>query len=218
MAQDSVAISQKLTRYEVSTYTKTIPSDKKVIDSLVFDRNQALFELGLIYKEQFKNTPKAINNLERLLASEPDEELILPTNYHLYLIYSEQGDSKGDKHKNEVLTDYAETPFAKIILNPDKELEKEDEVDEIEELYKIAYNLYKDESFEEARCFVDTMWPELEDSNLIPKFALLRAYAIGKYNTKELYIAELEKVAVDYPQTEQGKKALELISRLKDQP
>ena len=57
--------------------------------------------------------------------------------------------------------------------------------------------------------------PELEDSNLIPKFALLRAYAIGKYNKKELYIAELEKVAVDYPQTEQGKKALELIKRLK---
>ena len=100
-------------------------------------------------------------------------------------------------------------------MNPDKELKKEEEVDEISDLYTIAYNLYKDESFEETRCFIDTMLPELEESNLIPKFALLRAYAIGKYNTKELYIAELEKVAVDYPQTEQGKKALELIKRLK---
>ena len=86
--------------------------------------------------------------------------------------------------------------------------------DEIAELYKIAYNLYKDESYEEARCFVDTMWPDLKDSNLIPKFALLRAYAIGKYNAKALYIAELEKVAVDYPRTEQSEKALELIKRL----
>lgn len=214
-AIDSVSISQKIAKYEVSTYVKTIPSDKKVIDSLVFDRNQALFELGLIYKEQFKNTPKAINNLERLLVSDPVKELILPINYHLYLIYSEQGDGKADKHKNVVLTDYADTPFAKIILNPESELKKEDEVDEIEELYKIAYNLYKDESFEEARCFIDTMWSELEDSNLIPKFALLRAYAIGKYNAKGLYIAELEKVAVDYPQTEQSEKALELIKRLK---
>ena len=214
-AKDAVTISQKISKYEVSTYTKTIPSDKKVIDSLVFDRNQALFELGLIYKEQFKNTPKAINNLERLLESDPVKDLILPINYHLYLIYLEQGDAKADKHKNVVLTDYADTPFAKIILNPETELKKEDEVDEIEELYKIAYNLYKDESFEEARCFIDTMWPELEDSNLIPKFALLRAYAIGKYNAKGLYIAELEKVAVDYPQTEQSEKALELIKRLK---
>ena len=59
------------------------------------------------------------------------------------------------------------------------------------------------------------MLPEIGDSVLIPKFVLLRAYAIGKYNSKELYIAELEKVAVDHSQTEQGKKALELIKQLK---
>jgi tetratricopeptide (TPR) repeat protein len=213
-AKDAVTINQKLARYELETYTKTIPSDKKAIDSLVYDRNKALFELGLIYKEQFKNIPKAIANLERVLELNPDEELILPINYHLYQIYEAQGDPKGDTYKNVVLTDYKDTPFAKIILNPDKELKEDKKVDEIEELYKIAYNLYKDESFDECTCFIETLFPELEDSVLIPKFALLRAYAIGKYDT-QLYIAELEKVAVDYPQTEQGDKALELIKRLK---
>ena len=214
-AKDAVAINQKLARYELSTYTKTIPSEKREIDSLVYDRNKALFELGLIYKEQFKNIPKAISNLERVLSLEPDKELILPINYHLYQIYEAQGDPKGDTYKNVVLTDYKDTPFAKIILNPDKELKEDKKVDEIEELYKIAYALYKDESFDECTCFIETMFPELEDSVLIPKFALLRAYAIGKYNKKELYIAELEKVAVEYPQTEQSEKALELIKRLK---
>lgn len=214
-ARDEVAINQNSARYDVATYTKTIPSDKKVIDSLIFDRNQALFELGLIYKEQFKNIPKAIGNLERLLDSDPDKELILPTNYHLYLLYSDQGDSKADKHKNVVLTDYKDTPFAKIILNPDQDIINEDEVDEIEQLYKIAYRLYKDEFYDECTCFIETMLPELKDSNLTPKFELLRAYAIGKYNSKTLFMAELEKVAVDYAQTEQGKKALELIEQLK---
>lgn len=214
-AVDTGKLSQKLLRYEVSTYTKTIPSKKTQIDSLVYDRNKALFELGLIYKEQFKNIPKAIGNLERLLNSEPDKDLILPINSHLYQIYDAQGDSKGDQYKNVVLTDYKDTPFAKIILNPDKKLTEDKEVDEIEELYKIAYKLYKEESFDDCTCFIETLFPELEDSQLIPKFALLRAYAIGKYNQKERYIAELEKVAVEYPQTEQGEKALELIKRLK---
>ena len=149
---------------------------------MVYDRNKALFELGLIYKEQFKNIPKAISNLERVLSLEPDKELILPINYHLYQIYEAQGDPKEDTYKNVVLTDYKDTPFAKIILNPDKELKEDKKVDEIEELYKIAYALYKDESFDECTCFIETMFPELEDSVLIPKFALLRAYAIGKYN------------------------------------
>lgn len=214
-AKDAVKISQKLARYELETYLKTIPSEPKEIDSLIYDRNKALFELGLIYKEQFRNTPKAIANLERLLSLNPDKELILPANYHLYQIYLEQGDAKADKYKNVVLTDYADTPFAKIILNPEKELKEDEEVDEVSELYKIAYRLYKDESFEETVCFITEVLPTLEDSILISKFKLLKAYAIGKYQRKESYIAALEKVAVEYPQSEQGKKALELIKRLK---
>ena len=135
---------------------------------------------------------------------------------HLYKIYSEKGDAKADTYKNVVLNDYAETPFAQIILNPEKELNKDKEVDEISDLYSIAYNLYKDDSFEETVCFIEMTIPTLEDDSiLIPRFELLKAYAIGKYQRKESYIAALEKVAVDYPQTEQGKKALEIIKRLK---
>ncbi len=212
---DSVSINQKLKRYELSTYLDKIPSDKKEIDSLVFERNNALFELGLIYKEQFKNIPKAIGNLERLLKSNPDEELILPANYHLYQIYSENGDTKAKQHKDLILKDYAETPFAQIIINPEKELKEDTSVDEISELYTIAYNLYKDDSFEETICFIKETIPTIGDSILIPKFELLKAYAIGKYQSKESYIAALEKVAIDYSQTEQGKKALEIINRLK---
>ena len=61
-------------------------------------------------------------------------------------------DPKGNTYKNVVLTDYKNTPFAKIILNPDKEL-KDEQVDEIEALYKIAYNLYKDASFENTMLY-----------------------------------------------------------------
>ena len=213
--KDDVSITQKLARYDVATYTKGIPTAQKEIDSLVFDRNQALFELGLIYKEQFTNIPKAIGNLERVLKSKPDKGLVLPANYHLYELYLDQGDKKADKHKNVILTDYADTPFAQIIINPEKELKTADEVDEISELYSIAYRIYKDESFEEAVCFIDMSLPTIEESILIPKFELLRAYAIGKYQKKEKYIVALEKVAVDYSQTEEGKKALEIINRLK---
>tara|TARA_R110001632_G_scaffold140060_1_gene255951 strand:+ start:57082 stop:59292 length:2211 start_codon:yes stop_codon:yes gene_type:complete len=213
---DDVVISQKLARYELSTYLKTVPATKKEIDSLISDRNKALFELGLIYKEQFKNIPKAITNLERLLNSNPEKELILPANYHLYQIYTGVGNKKGETYKNVVLNNYSESPFAKIILNPEIELSKEKKIDEDSEIYEIAYRLYKDDSFEETICFIDMSIPTLEEGSiLISKFELLKAYAIGKYQRKESYIAALEKVAVDYPQTEQGKKALEIMKRLK---
>ena len=215
--KDDVTITQKPLRYEISTYLKGIPTEQEDINVLVSERNQALFELGLIYKEQFKNIPKAIGNLERLLKSKPKEELVLPASYHLYQIYLEKGDKKSDQYKNVILGEYADTPFAQIIINPEKELQKEDVVDEISDLYSIAYRLYKDNSFEETVCFVEMSIPTIENSIFIPRFELLKAYAIGKYQNKKRYLSALEKIAVGYPQTEQGKKALEIIDRLKKQ-
>ena len=208
--------SIKNPRYEISTYLETVPSSAKELDSLTFDRNTALFELGLIYKEQFKNPPKAIRNLERLLVSNPDKELILPANYHLYQLYLLTGNTKAAQYKDFILTSYPDSPFSKIILNPEIELSKEKEVDADAEVYEIAYKLYKDDFFEDAICFIDMTIPTLiEGSILVSKFELLKAYAIGKYQNKDSYIAALEKVAVGYPQTEQGKKALEIMKRLK---
>ena len=208
--------SIKNPRYEISTYLETVPSSAKELDSLTFDRNTALFELGLIYKEQFKNPPKATRNLERLLVSNPDKELILPANYHLYQLYLLTGNTKAAQYKDFILNSYPDSPFSKIILNPEIELSKEKEVDEDSEVYEIAYKLYKDDFFEDAICFIDMTIPTLiEGSILVSKFELLKAYAIGKYQNKDSYIAALEKVAVGYPQTEQGKKALEIMKRLK---
>ena len=203
-------------RYEISTYLKTVPTSPKELDSITFDRNTALFELGLIYKEQFKNPQKAIRNLERLLASEPDKELILPANYHLYQLYLLSGNSKASEYKDFIVNLYPDSPFSKIILNPEIELSKEKEVDEDAEVYEIAYRLYKDDFFEDAICFIDMTIPTLaEGSVLLSKFELLKAYAIGKYQNKDSYIAALEKVVINFPQTEQGKKALEVMKRLK---
>ena len=213
---NNLVANLKNPRYEISTYLETVPTSAKDLDSLKFERNTALFELGLIYKEQFKNTPKAINNLERLLISDPDNELILPTNYHLYQLYSVSGNIKASQYKDFILNSYPDSPFSKIILNPEIELSKEKVIDEDAEVYEIAYRLYKDDFFEDAICFIDMTIPTLaEGSNLLSKFELLKAYAIGKYQNKDSYIAALEKVVVNFPQTEQGKKALEVMKRLK---
>jgi len=214
--ENNLLTNLKNPRYEISTYLETVPTSAKDLDSLKFERNTALFELGLIYKEQFKNTPKAINNLERLLVSDPENELILPTNYHLYQLYSVSGNTKASQYKDFLLNSYPDSPFSKIILNPEIELSKEKVVDEDAEVYEIAYRLYKDDFFEDAICFIDMTIPTLaEGSNLLSKFELLKAYAIGKYQNKDSYIAALEKVVVNFPQTEQGKKALEVMKRLK---
>ena len=201
------------TRYNVNEYLKTIPSEKSEIDSLTFSRNQALYELGLIYKEQFKNNDLAKERLERVYDLEPAKELILPINWHLYQLYDSEGNTaKANEYKNNIITNYPETKFAKIIQNPDADLtEKEVEISDIEEKYKEFYYAYKENKFEEVVKNIDELLPNIEESELLPKFELLKAYAIGKYQDKEAYKEALKFVSVNYGNTNEGKKAKEVL-------
>ena len=213
--KDSIQVNTKNLRYDLASYLKTVPSNKKVIDTLKLDRNQALYELGVIYKEQFKDAKLAIKRLERVEGLKPQKDLILPINWHLYKIYTGLGDDiKSTKHKNIILSDYPKTKFAQVIRNPNKPIEEEVSVNEIANLYKEIYYIYKENKFEETVTKIDETLPTIQNSKLIPKFELLKAYAIGKYKDKEAYKIAMNFVAVSYGNTEEGRKAKEIVKQL----
>jgi len=213
--KDTLKVNAISLRYDLASYLKTIPTDKNKIDTLILDRNQALYELGLIYKEQFKNTKLAIERLERVASLNPTKELILPINWHLYKVHTDLGNQKkSDKHKNIILTKYTNTIFAKTIRNPNKKFEEEISVDEIENAYKEIYYLYKDNKYQETVSKVVDILPSIENSKLIAKFELLRAYAIGKYTDKKTYKFALEAIVIKYGNTAEGKQAKKIIEQL----
>ncbi|WP_223442495.1 tetratricopeptide repeat protein [Polaribacter litorisediminis] len=215
-AKDDVAqVTKANVKYDIEAYLSLIPTKKEVIDSLKTDRNQALYELGLIYKEQFKNQKLAKIRLERVDSLQPNKELILPINWHLYQINTNLGDTeKAEKYKKVILTDYPNTKFAQVILNPNTDFKEEVTVNEVETAYKKMYYDYKDSKFEEVIEKINTFVVTIPNSDLVPKFELLKAFAIGKIKDKESYKIALEFVAVSYGNTEEGKKAKEIIVQL----
>jgi len=214
-AKDSSQVGKKNLRYDLASYLKTIPTDTIVINTLIIERNQALYELGIIYKEQFKDTKLAIERLERVASLVPTKELILPINWHLHKVYKELGDEeKASKHKNVILTDYSKTKFAQAITSPNKPFEEEKSINEVEKIYKEMYYLYKEEAFEETVTKINEILSTLQNSKLIPKFELLKAYAIGKYKDKESYEVAMNFVAVRYGNTTEGKQAKKIVTQL----
>ena len=57
--------------------------------------------------------------------------------------------------------------------------------------------------------------PEIQQSKLIAKFELLKALAIGKYQSKEAYKKALAFVFLNYGNTEEGRRAREIARQLK---
>ena len=215
-AKDVAEVKKVNLKYDLDSYLSSIPVEKGTIDSLKTDINEALYELGLIYKEQFKNQNLAILRLERLATLQPKEELILPINWHLYQIYKNLGDLEtAEKYKNVILTKYADTKFAQVILNPNTNIEEEVAISEVEKVYKEMYYLYKADKFEEVISKINEFVVNIESSSLVPKFELLKAYAIGKDQDAEAYKVALDFVAVSYGSTEEGKKAKAILEQFK---
>jgi len=201
-------------RYEIWYYTDQIPTDKSKIDSIRAERNSAYFKLGVIYKEQFKELDLAASKLDKLLTFNPKSTIVLPSKYHLYKIYTSQNNEKAIALKEDIINNFPASKYARIILNPTKDVSDTSEITSEDE-YALVFYEYKDELFESVIEKATTAINKYEGEKIVSKFELLKAYAIGKKDGLVAFKEALDFVAMNYPNTQEGKKALEVINTIK---
>jgi len=197
-------------KYDLESYISRIPTDENEIQVLREKNSTANYQLGIIYKEQFKEYPLATQRLERFLAEEPKENLILPAKYHLYKIYEITEDTKLNKLKEEIIADYPESRFAKLILNPEIQ-NFNDEVGSPESDYEKVYCDYEYEKYPLVVSQCDTAIKKYVDDPIQAKFELLKTYAILKTKNKESFKEGLEFIVDNYPKTEESAHAQEVL-------
>ena len=199
--------------YKPETYLALIPKDEKAIDSLIRDRDFAYYQLGLIYKEKFKEYDLATERLEALLLFNPEKRLVLPTLYNLHKINELTGNEiLAALYKNEIITRYPDSRYAEILLNPNVILA----TDESSPEYKYS-ELYKDFEASKYQKVIETSETCISiyfGNPIIPKFELLKANAIGRQQGYKSYKRALAFVSLNYPNSEEGKEALALYNKL----
>ncbi|RFN59144.1 type IX secretion system periplasmic lipoprotein PorW/SprE [Marixanthomonas ophiurae] len=193
-------------RFDPQTYIAEIPTDQKVIDSLVGDRDFAYYQLGLIYKEKFKENGLAIERLEKLLTFNPEERLILPSKYNLYKIYNEQeNESLASKYKNDIITNHPDSRYAEILRNPNTALATDESSPEFK--YKQLYKDFEASKYEYVIEQSDNYISQYTGTEIVPKFEILKATAIGRQQGFEAYKKALNFIALNYPNSEEGEQA-----------
>ena len=199
--------------YKPETYLALIPKDEKAIDSLIRDRDFAYYQLGLIYKEKFKEYDLATERLEALLLFNPEKRLVLPTLYNLHKINQLTGNEiLAALYKNEIITRYPDSRYAEILLNPNAILATDASSPE----YKYS-ELYKDFEASKYQKVIETSETCISiyfGNPIIPKFELLKANAIGRQQGYKSYKRALAFVSLSYPSSEEGKEALALYNKL----
>lgn len=197
-------------KYNVDYYISQIPSNQIEIEKLKNERDNAYFKLGLIYKEQFLKPNLAIKKLEELIQFKPENAVEVAAKYHLYKMYTNLGLAKATQFKEDIVKNHPNSQYAKVILNPNAVV-KDDNQNRSEKEYAKAYENYKAEEYVLAIEKCTEAVTLFEGMSIEPKFALLKAYAISKTQDVTAFKNALEKVVEKYPNSEEGKKAMEVI-------
>jgi len=202
--KDTVVIE----KYTTAFYEKQLPKTKIEIDSIGKERNFAYYQLGLIYKEKFKEYALASDKLEQLLRNNPEEKLILPSMYNLYKIYQITDPAKAEKIKSDITNNYPGSRYAQILNNVNS-----DDIPSPDKEYQKWYKLFQEEKFDVVLDNIDNLINQYSGDEIVSKFELLKANTLGKVNGLEAYKKGLENVADNYPNSDEGKNAREILEK-----
>ncbi|MGL2962677.1 tetratricopeptide repeat protein [Flavobacterium sp. RSB2_4_14] len=200
--KDSVVVDE---RFSADFYISQIPTSQTVIDSLSKERNFAYYQLGVIYKEKFKEYQLAANKLERLLDFNPEERLVLPSMYNLYKIYEIIDKGKAEEMKSRIISEYPNSRYAQILNNPENEIA--DSSDSPKAVYESTYKKYQNGEFKEVLTATEQAIDRFAGDEIVPKFELLKANVVGKLSGLDEYAKALNFVSLNYPNSEEGKRA-----------
>jgi tetratricopeptide (TPR) repeat protein len=196
--------------YDPQFYISKIPTEQKSIDSLSKDRNYAYYQLGVIYKEKFNELELAKDKLQELLKSNPEERLVLPAKYHLYKIYSDlKLSDEAEIAKSDIITNYPESKYAELLLNPKAEVAKDE--NSPESLYEKLYAEYQNQNYDDVIRGSEDYIRQFEGEIMVPKFEILKASAKGRLFGFESYKEGINYLALNYPNSLEGKKAQEIL-------
>lgn len=212
VAKEEVPIAEN-ELFNPETYLARIPTDEKVIDTLKMDRDMAYYQLGLIYKEKFKEYELAATRLEKLLSYNPEDRLIVPAEYNLFKIYEilDQPE-KANRYKNDILNNYADTRYAEILRNPNSQLATDESSPEFK--YKQLYKDFEAGKYTYVIEKSDEYITRYNGNEIVPKLELLKATALARRDGFEAYKSALNFVALNYPNSDEGKQAQDIYNNV----
>ncbi len=195
--------------FQADFYLKQLPTSQKTLDSLARERNFANYQLGVIYKEKFKEYKLSASKFEFLLKSNPEERLVLPAMYNLYKTYEIINKEKSEIIKNKIITNYPNTRYAQILNGTI--VEENAIVQTPAAVYKTIYNQFNNQEYVAVLETIEKSLAQFAGDDLIPKFELLKSSVIGKLKGVDEYKKSLNFVSLNFPNTKEGKQAEEIL-------
>lgn len=157
---------------------KSIPLSvemKKASDEKI---GSALYDIANYYREVNNDTLEAVKTYEQLLQRFPEDPNKLAVYYNLYRLYSANNVELSERYKNLLLTNFPDSPFAKIILDPNYNQKNDEDEVAFNQFYNEVYNLYTSKKYSSVINLI-AQKKKLEEEETPAQLAYINSLALG---------------------------------------
>ena len=198
---------------KAENYVNALPKTKREIDSIKKLNRNAYLQLGMIYKESFKNYSLAKERLEHLLMLNPLGEIEASALYHLYRIEGKGLPQKAKQYYNRLIINHPDSPYAKILTNPFEFGQSDFQTPE--KVYESLVKIYQKGDFDQFEKKAKSFGVMLSGTGVHAKFDLLMANFEGRLKGRQKWEKALLNISQKYPESPEAIKALEMIDQIK---
>jgi tetratricopeptide (TPR) repeat protein len=197
---DSTAVAdQETDENKIESIKKSIiakiPKSENELKLSKLRKEEALFNVGKIYKLYLLENQNSIETFEKLLVLNPKSDFAAEAMYYLVLL--NEGGTKQDYWKIELEKGYPNSYFTRRIKRGNDNLSSNEEM-MAKEAYQKAYSFYDNNNTTEALTLVDESLKIYAGSQLEDKFSFLRILLYSKLQSKEKYELALNEFLLSH--------------------
>ncbi|MDR1090095.1 MAG: tetratricopeptide repeat protein [Prevotella sp.] len=203
--------------YSVDYYLQQLPLTPEAIresDELI---ENALFNMGKIYKDKLANMELAIDAFNTDIRRFPSTPNLEEIYYQLLLIYMRTGnESMMAQYRSKLLSGFPDGKYATPLSQPDYVWNFRHMASLQDSLYNEAYEAYRKADIETVRRNYQAMKTKYPFTDLMPNFALLNALTYAQTRDAGGLMTNLASLTENYPKADVTPLASEILNRVKE--
>jgi tetratricopeptide (TPR) repeat protein len=203
---------------EIEDYFKDVPKSDSARAICHNQIRKAMLLLGGLYRDRLEDFKSSIEVLEEILTRYPDAPEKLEIYYQLYLSSLSAGDhERAERYKTLIISQYPNSRFAKVLSDPNFAASQLSELERLVQYYDATYQVFETGDHEEVLSRVKDAEEQFGGNNvMMGKFELLKAMSLGAQLGKDAYVEALKYVIARYPNSDEEKKAKDMLLLLGD--
>ena len=184
-------------------FKEALLEDIPVTPELLAQSNLSIYnayiDMGGIYRDVLDDKKESIATFELMLQRFPNNTNNAVVYYSLYRLYSDLDPVKSDYYKNIIVKNYPETPFSKIIEDPDYFKKLDDKNAGLTQAYNVVFDLYAHKQYKEVIACVPELLKEYPGNKFAAQLYYLQTIAAGHNENLTPFRDSLQNILKKFP-------------------